>query len=71
MEKFYWTYKTNESKNKTIGFILKKYKKINSLNRLQKFIADCHNAIVPNIVEIISKRNRINALEEFMIYEFK
>ena len=60
VEKFYWIYKTNEGKNKTIGHILEKYKNISNLNRLQKFIADCYNSIVSGIVKVEYKRTYKN-----------
>lgn len=56
VDKFYWIYKTNEGKNKTIGYILQKFKNINNLNKLQKFIADCYNSIVSDIVTVNYKR---------------
>jgi hypothetical protein len=70
-EKFYYIYKNNECKNKTIKSIKYKIESIINVNYLQKFIAECYNNIIEGVIEITKKRNRIDSKTEFMIYSFK
>jgi hypothetical protein len=48
-----------ESKSKTTNRLTTKINKINSVNRLQKFVADCYNSL-GNIIKISNKRIKIN-----------
>jgi hypothetical protein len=68
--KFYYIYMGNESKGRTILHLKIKIDKITSLNRLQKFIADCYNNIAEGVIKITTNRKRINADREFMEYSF-
>lgn len=56
---FYWIYKNDESKNKTIESIKIKFEHIKNLNSLQKIIAECYNHICENTIKITNKRTKI------------
>lgn len=60
IEKFYVIYKNNEAKNKTIKSIKHKISSIINENYLQKFVAEIYNHIINNIININSKRYKIN-----------
>ena len=70
-ERFYCLFKNNNCKNKIIKSIKHKIDSIINVNYLQKFIAECYNNVVSDIISITKKRNRINSQNEFMIYNFK
>jgi hypothetical protein len=59
-ERFYCLFKNNECKNKTIKSIKHKIDSIINVNYLQKFIAECYNCIVEDVITIIPKRCKIN-----------
>lgn len=52
IDKFYIIYKNNNCKNKIIKSIKYKINCIINNNYLQKFIADCYNHIISNIINI-------------------
>jgi hypothetical protein len=60
IEEIYNLFKTNESKNKTILNINNKIKKINNMNKLNKFVADCYNLVSKNYIKISIKRIKIS-----------
>ena len=69
-ERFYCLFKNNECKNKTIKSIKHKIDSIINVNYLQKFIAECYNCIVEDVISInLKKRKKENC--NFYFYEFK
>lgn len=68
--KLYWFFTTSESKNKTIKNIKNKIINISTLNLLQKFVADCYNAISEDVIKVSKKRvKKINILNiQFIIF---
>ena len=70
IEKFYFIFKNNECKYKTIKSIKCKFECIVNLNYLQKFIVECYNNVVEDIILVKKKRIRINANKEYMEYSF-
>lgn len=68
--KFYYIYMGNESKGRVIVMIKNKIEKINSLNRLQKFIADCYNNIADGAIKIKCKKQYVKKGEQLITYIF-
>ena len=62
-EKLYMIFKKNESKNRTVNLIKNKINGINNNNFLQKFMADCYNSIIDNVVTIKSFQKHIKKCE--------
>ena len=69
-DKFYWFFKTDNSKSRTYKSIKYKIEHITNLNLLQKFVADCYNTICDDVVKIIKKRVKINQHKENKLYSF-
>jgi hypothetical protein len=59
IENFYIIYKNNESKNKTIKSIKYKIDIIKNENYLHKFIAECYNKVIEEVINIHSRQYRI------------
>jgi len=71
-EKLYWFFTTNESKNKTIKNVKNKITKITSLNLLQKFVAECYNGIVEDVIKISSNFMKVkNNVKRYYIFKIK
>ena len=64
IEKFYYIFKNNECKYKTIKSIKYKFECIKNLNYLQKFIAECYNNVVEGVVKMTYKQFKINKILE-------
>jgi hypothetical protein len=58
IEKLYIVYKNNESKNKTIKSIKYKIDIIKNENYLHKFIAECYNKVIEEVINIYSQQYR-------------
>lgn len=70
IEIFYSIFKNNASKERIIKLLKNKINSINDLNSLQKFVADCYNGIIENIIKfelkkIYIKRKYINTIYIF------
>ncbi len=63
IEKLYFIFKNDEWKNKTIKNLNKKINSLNTINRIQKFIADCYNHISDRIVYVKKKIVKINNIK--------
>jgi len=61
-ERFFYLFKNNECKNKTIKSIKHKIDSIINVNYLQKFIAECYNCIVEDRIKIKYKQIKINKI---------
>jgi hypothetical protein len=70
LEHFYHIYKNNEGKHTTIKSIKYKINSLITLNKLQKFIADCYNHIVSDVINIKYKKIYINKHEQSSSYVF-
>jgi hypothetical protein len=68
IDKFYYIYKNNASKERIIKLLKNKIISINNLNLLQKFIADCYNAIVEDciIIKNKTKKNKGNIISTYI-----
>lgn len=71
IEKFYWFFKSDNSKSKIYKSIKYKIEQITSVNLLQKFIADCYNTICDDAVEISKKEIRLKKVFSHYEYSFK
>ena len=59
IEQLFFIFKNDETKIKTIKSINHKIKSIKNVNYLQKFIAECYNKIVDDIIDIKYKQTKI------------
>jgi hypothetical protein len=57
-EQFYYIFRDNNCKNKTIKSVKYKIECIKNVNYLQKFIAECYNNVIEDIVKIKYKQYR-------------
>ncbi len=69
IEQFYYIFKDNNCKNKTIKSIKYKIESIKNVNYLQKFIAECYNNVIEDIIKITLKKRKINN-NDFYYYTF-
>ena len=69
-ETFYAIFKNNECEHKTMKSIKYKIKSIINENYLQKFIADCYNMVVDNVILYKYKQKKISGKLEG-IYHFE
>lgn len=70
IDKFYYIYKNNESKNNTIKSIKNKFNAITNYNLLQKFIVDIYNYIVNDIFLLKKRSKYIKKVYVSFEYEF-
>lgn len=64
-EKFFYIFNSNNCKNKIMKSIKYKIESIKNINYLQKFIAECYNNVVDNIIKIILKKKKINNCDNY------
>ena len=69
-EQFYHIFKDNNCKNKTIKSIKYKIESIKNINFLQKFIAECYNNVIEDVIDIKLKKKKIDN-NDLYYYEFK
>ena len=70
-DKFYWFFKTENSKSKTYKSVKYKIEHITGLNLLQKFVADCYNTVCDDAVKIIKKEIYVKKVFSHIEYSFK
>lgn len=70
VNKFYLFFKNNASKERIIKIIKNKIQKILNLNLLQKFITDCYNCLIDNVIKYEYKRKSLNSYNKISYYIF-
>lgn len=71
VERFHYFYKNSSAKERIIKLLKNKINLINNLNLLQKFVADCYNGIIENIIKIEYKRKNITKHKKMGYYNFE
>jgi len=71
IDKFYDIFKNNACKERIIKLLKNKINSINDLNLLQKFVADCYNGIIENIIKVEYKRKNISKNKKIGYYFFE